>query len=61
MSVVIHFKDPALADANIASGIDAGPYTKDGVVDNGIIQIVNSSVRVAIVPADIVKFLDIVP
>lgn len=58
---VIHFNN-GQADASIASGIDAGPFgyaTAGATPDNGVLEIRNSSQRVAIVPADIVSWIDI--
>lgn len=61
MSVTLHFIDGS-PDAVIASGIDAGPfgYKDPGALeDNGIIEIRNSSQRVAEVVASTIRFLEI--
>lgn len=63
MAVTIHYNN-GNPDQGVANGIDAGPYGyKDPnfIPNNGVLEIRNSSQRVAVVSADIVSYIEITP
>jgi len=59
MSVLIKFRDGT--EIGEANGIDAGPYIQGDLISYQILQIVNASQRVGVVPTDIVKYIQITP
>ncbi len=59
MAAVIHFRDGT--EASIASGTDAGPfgYSGSGQLTPEVLEIRNSSARVAIAATEVVKYIEI--